>query len=76
MRGLRRHRSTYQRPLCDLQGDRACEKEKTLEVNIPAGVETGVRMRLAGEGEAGLRGGEPGDLYVLSPLKKISFCAP
>lgn len=40
------------------------ERDRTLAVNIPAGVETGTRIRLAGEGEAGLRGGHPGDLYI------------
>ncbi|RJF81440.1 molecular chaperone DnaJ [Azospirillum cavernae] len=39
-------------------------KEKTLQVNIPAGVEDGTRIRLAGEGEAGLRGAPAGDLYI------------
>lgn len=40
------------------------EKERAMSVNIPAGVETGTRIRLAGEGEAGLRGGPTGDLYI------------
>ncbi|MEO0402052.1 MAG: molecular chaperone DnaJ [Pseudomonadota bacterium] len=40
------------------------EKERALSVNIPAGVETGTRIRLAGEGEAGMRGGPTGDLYI------------
>lgn len=40
------------------------EKERALSVNIPAGVESGTRIRLAGEGEAGLRGGPSGDLYI------------
>lgn len=40
------------------------EKNRALSVNIPAGVETGTRIRLAGEGEAGLRGGPYGDLYI------------
>ncbi|MCL1627621.1 molecular chaperone DnaJ [Roseibaca sp. V10] len=40
------------------------EKEANLSVNIPAGVETGTRIRLSGEGEAGLRGGPAGDLYI------------
>jgi len=40
------------------------EKDRSLSVNIPAGVETGTRIRLAGEGEAGLRGGPAGDLYI------------
>jgi len=39
-------------------------KDRTLSVNVPAGVETGTRIRLAGEGEAGLRGGPAGDLYI------------
>lgn len=40
------------------------EKRKTLSVKVPAGVDTGDRIRLAGEGEAGYGGGPPGDLYV------------
>lgn len=44
-------------------------KDKTLKVKIPAGVETGRRIRLTGEGEAGIRGGARGDLYVLLSVK-------
>jgi molecular chaperone DnaJ len=44
-------------------------KERTLEVNIPAGVEDGTRIRLASEGEAGMRGGPPGDLYIFLSIK-------
>jgi molecular chaperone DnaJ len=40
------------------------EKERSLSVNIPGGVETGTRIRLSGEGEAGLRAGPTGDLYI------------
>jgi molecular chaperone DnaJ len=40
------------------------QKDRALNVNIPAGVETGTRIRLSGEGEAGLRGGPAGDLYI------------
>ncbi|MBV1867618.1 MAG: molecular chaperone DnaJ [Marinosulfonomonas sp.] len=40
------------------------EKDRSLSVNIPAGVETGTKIRLSGEGEAGLRGGPTGDLYI------------
>ena len=43
-------------------------KEKTLSVDIPAGVDEGTRIRLAGEGEAGLRGGPAGDLYIFLSL--------
>ncbi|HET6468530.1 MAG TPA: molecular chaperone DnaJ, partial [Geminicoccaceae bacterium] len=39
-------------------------RERTLAVNIPPGVEDGTRIRLSGEGEAGIRGGQPGDLYI------------
>ncbi|WBU53151.1 molecular chaperone DnaJ [Paracoccus sp. SCSIO 75233] len=45
-------------------GEGRVETRRSLQVNIPAGVETGTRIRLAGEGEAGLRGGPPGDLYI------------
>jgi len=45
------------------------EKERALSVNIPAGVETGTRIRLAGEGEAGMRGGPSGDLYIFIEVK-------
>jgi molecular chaperone DnaJ len=40
------------------------QKDRSLSVNIPQGVETGTRIRLSGEGEAGLRGGPAGDLYI------------
>jgi molecular chaperone DnaJ len=46
---------------------------RTLSVNIPAGIEDGTRIRLAGEGEAGLRGGPPGDLYIFLSLKPHAF---
>lgn len=48
-------------------------KEKTLSVTIPAGVEDGTRIRLAGEGEAGLRGAPPGDLYIFLAVKPHRF---
>ena len=48
-------------------------KERKLSVNIPAGVEDGTRIRLAGEGEAGLRGGPPGDLYIFLSIKPHAF---
>ncbi|MBS0563648.1 MAG: molecular chaperone DnaJ [Proteobacteria bacterium] len=46
------------------------EKERTLSVNIPAGVETGTRIRLGGEGEAGQRGGPAGDLYIFIEVRE------
>ncbi|UWQ95804.1 molecular chaperone DnaJ [Rhodobacteraceae bacterium M385] len=46
------------------------EKDRALSVNIPAGVETGTRIRLSGEGEAGLRGGPTGDLYIFIEVQE------
>jgi molecular chaperone DnaJ len=53
-------------PSCSGQG--RVTRERTLSVNIPPGVEDGTRIRLAGEGEAGVRGGPPGDLYIFLSL--------
>ena len=44
-------------------------KERTLSVRIPAGVDDGARIRLAGEGDAGARGGPRGDLYIFLSVK-------
>ncbi len=57
--------------LCSGQG--RVDKSKKLSVNIPPGVETGTRIRLAGEGEAGIRGGQPGDLYIFIEVEKHSI---
>lgn len=54
-------------------GSGRTRKEKTLSVNIPAGVEEGTRIRLAGEGEAGFRGGPEGDLYIFLSIKPHSL---
>ena len=51
-------------PCMVCHGHGRVEKDRSLSVNIPAGVETGTRIRLAGEGEAGMRGGPSGDLYI------------
>jgi molecular chaperone DnaJ len=48
-------------------------RERTLSVSIPAGVEDGTRIRLAGEGEAGVRGGPAGDLYIFLSIKPHEF---
>ncbi|MDG1520341.1 MAG: molecular chaperone DnaJ [Yoonia sp.] len=55
---------TIKDPCHSCHGQGRVEKEKSLSVNIPAGVETGTRIRLAGEGEAGMLGGPTGDLYI------------
>ena len=60
-------------PCADCSGSGRVQKERTLSVNIPAGVEDGTRIRLAGEGEAGLRGGAPGDLYIFLSIKPHEF---
>lgn len=54
--------------VCD--GDGRIEKTAKVEVNIPPGVDTGTKLRLSGEGEAGEQGGPAGDLYVVIVVKK------
>ena len=51
-------------PCRTCSGDGRIQRAKTLAVSIPAGVDTGTRIRLSGKGEAGLRGGPAGDLYI------------
>jgi molecular chaperone DnaJ len=58
-------------PKCAGQG--RVTEERSLSVNIPAGIEDGTRIRLANEGEAGLRGGPPGDLYIFLSVKPHEF---
>lgn len=55
---------TIQDPCPKCSGQGRITEERSLSVNIPAGIEDGTRIRLAGEGEAGLRGGPSGDLYI------------
>ena len=57
-------------PCNTCKGAGRVEKERQLSVNIPAGVETGTRIRLSGEGEAGLRGGPAGDLYIFIDVRE------
>jgi molecular chaperone DnaJ len=58
-------------PACS--GSGRVTRERTLSVNIPPGVEDGTRIRLAGEGEAGVRGGPAGDLYIFLALGNHEF---
>ena len=57
--------------VCHGQG--RVQESKTLSVKVPAGVDTGDRIRLAGEGEAGPEGGPPGDLYVQIHVREHSL---
>ncbi len=56
-------------PCTSCRGAGRIEETKTLSVKVPAGVDTGDRIRLSGEGEAGPEGGPPGDLYVQMSVK-------
>jgi len=60
---------TISDPCTSCHGTGQVQKEKTLSVNIPPGVENGTRIRLSGEGEAGVRGGPPGDLYLFLSVR-------
>jgi molecular chaperone DnaJ len=52
-------------PCTSCRGTGRVQKERKIEVKLPPGVDTGSRLRISGEGEAGIRGGPPGDLYVV-----------
>jgi molecular chaperone DnaJ len=60
-------------PCAACSGSGRVTRERTLSVNIPAGVEDGTRIRLAAEGEAGVRGGPPGDLYIFLSIGSHPF---
>jgi molecular chaperone DnaJ len=64
---------TIDDPCTSCSGAGRVSRERTLSVNIPQGVEDGTRIRLAGEGEAGLRGGPAGDLYIFLSVKPHPF---
>ncbi|MBX9805129.1 MAG: molecular chaperone DnaJ [Alphaproteobacteria bacterium] len=64
---------TIEKPCKTCQGTGRVRREKELDVKIPAGVEDGTRIRVAAAGEAGVRGGEPGDLYVFVSIKPHRF---
>ena len=57
-------------PCRDCRGEGRVDKTKTLNVNVPPGVDEGTRVRLTGEGEAGARGAAPGDLYIFLHVKR------
>jgi molecular chaperone DnaJ len=61
--------AVVENPCKTCRGQGRVKRERTLNVNIPAGVEDGTRIRLAGEGEAGPRGTPPGDLYIFLTIQ-------
>ena len=64
---------TIKDPCQKCSGQGRVTEERSLSVNIPAGIEDGTRIRLANEGEAGLRGGPAGDLYIFLSVKPHEF---
>ncbi len=60
-------------PCASCSGAGRVTRDRSLSVNIPAGVEDGTRIRLSGEGEAGMRGGPSGDLYIFLSIKPHPF---
>ena len=64
---------TVSDPCTACHGAGHVNRDKTLSVSIPAGVENGTRIRLSGEGEAGTRGGPSGDLYIFLSVKPHSI---
>ncbi len=60
-------------PCPNCSGAGRTTRDRSLSVNIPAGIEDGTRIRLSGEGEAGLRGGPAGDLYIFLSIKPHPF---
>ncbi|MDA4845289.1 molecular chaperone DnaJ [Hoeflea poritis] len=60
-------------PCTKCSGQGRVNEDRSLSVNIPAGIEDGTRIRLAGEGEAGMRGGPQGDLYIFLSVRPHEF---
>ena len=65
--------SVISKPCASCRGAGRVEKERKLTVRVPAGIATGQRLRLTGEGEAGPSGGPAGDLYVVIHVQEHSF---
>ena len=64
---------TISDPCTKCHGHGRVTEERSLQVNIPSGIEDGTRIRLQGEGEAGMRGGPSGDLYIFMSVQPHSF---
>jgi molecular chaperone DnaJ len=62
-----------EKPCSACHGQGLVRNKRTIDVKIPSGVETGSRLRIAGKGEGGLRGGPAGDLYIVLHVREHSF---
>jgi molecular chaperone DnaJ len=62
-----------EKPCTTCHGQGLIKNKRTIEVKIPGGVETGSRLRIAGKGEGGLRGGPAGDLYIVLHVREHEF---
>jgi len=65
--------NTFEKKCNTCHGSGTVKKNKTITINIPAGIDTDNRLRVAGKGEAGINGGNPGDLYVEFTVKEHEF---
>jgi molecular chaperone DnaJ len=64
---------TIKDPCTKCAGQGRITQDRSLSVNIPAGIDDGTRIRLANEGEAGARGAPSGDLYIFLSVKPHEF---
>ena len=64
---------TIDTPCSDCRGQGRVSKEKKVEIKIPAGVDDGSKMRLSGEGDAGINGGRSGDIYIVIHVKPSKY---
>lgn len=65
--------TTYEKKCSECHGAGTVKKNKTITINIPAGIDTENRLRVAGKGEAGKNGGNPGDLYIEFTVRDHEF---
>ena len=65
--------TTFEKKCSTCHGSGTVKKNKTISINIPAGIDTDHRLRVAGKGEAGANGGRPGDLYVEFTVREHEF---
>ncbi len=65
--------TTFEKKCNECSGTGRVRKNKTITINIPAGIDTDNRLRVAGKGEAGVNGGNPGDLYIEFTVRDHDF---